>query len=198
VRNIRIGKDFNVIWSVFKIEDGGRFPYNLEGKDLRLVISTPLRREDARGWKVEGNRIKWTFRGRDQRQLGRYQLVLLENEGFDGMVTVDTGDAFCLVASSRQEKGADDKDIVIEDVRLESDIALAPNYDDTEIRKRLSELEDGLKTLGRTIPTRTSELANDSGFVSSGELKTINGESILGEGDLVIEGGSGGFTWIDV
>ena len=53
-----------------------------------------------------------------------------------------------------------------------------------------------------TIPSRTSQLYNDSGYVNSTALnnkqdrlisgdniKTINGDSILGSGDLVIQGG---------
>jgi hypothetical protein len=40
------------------------------------------------------------------------------------------------------------------------------------------------------IPTKTSDLENDSNFVSSDNLKTINGQSIIGSGDLIIEGGS--------
>ena len=39
-----------------------------------------------------------------------------------------------------------------------------------------------------TIPTLTSELTNDSNFLTESNLKTINGESIVGEGNLVIQG----------
>ena len=42
-----------------------------------------------------------------------------------------------------------------------------------------------------TIPTKTSELDNDSGFLTEQTLKTINGESIVGEGNIEIGGGSG-------
>ena len=41
-----------------------------------------------------------------------------------------------------------------------------------------------------TIPTKTSELDNDSGFLTEQTLKTINGESIVGEGNIEIGGGS--------
>ena len=46
-----------------------------------------------------------------------------------------------------------------------------------------------------TIPTKTSELDNDSGFLTEQTLKTINGESIVGEGNIEIGGGSGRNTW---
>ena len=45
-----------------------------------------------------------------------------------------------------------------------------------------------------TIPTKTSELTNDSGFVSNSELKTINGESLVGSGNLVINSFSGSYN----
>ena len=41
------------------------------------------------------------------------------------------------------------------------------------------------------IPTKTSELTNDSGFLTEQTLKTINGESIVGTGNIEIGGGSG-------
>ena len=46
-----------------------------------------------------------------------------------------------------------------------------------------------------TIPTKTSELTNDSGFLTEQTLKTINGESIVGEGNIEIGGGSGRNVW---
>ena len=58
------------------------------------------------------------------------------------------------------------------------------------------------------IPTKTSELTNDSGFiteaalatkqdtlVSGTNIKTINNESLLGSGNITIEGGSGASVW---
>lgn len=46
-----------------------------------------------------------------------------------------------------------------------------------------------------TIPSKTSELTNDSNFLTESNLKTINGESIVGEGNLEIQGGGGRNTW---
>lgn len=46
------------------------------------------------------------------------------------------------------------------------------------------------------IPTKTSELDNDSGFLTEHQqLKTINNESLIGTGNIEIEGGSGRNTW---
>ena len=63
-----------------------------------------------------------------------------------------------------------------------SSVATSGNYDDLLNKP--------------TIPTLTSELTNDSNFLSESNLKTINGESIVGEGNLEIQGGgSGRNTW---
>lgn len=43
-----------------------------------------------------------------------------------------------------------------------------------------------------SIPTKTSELENDSNFTTTSSFKTINGNSILGEGNLEIASGGGG------
>lgn len=43
-----------------------------------------------------------------------------------------------------------------------------------------------------TIPSKTSQLQNDSGFVKDTGLKTVNGQSLVGSGNITISGGSGG------
>lgn len=48
----------------------------------------------------------------------------------------------------------------------------------------------------QNIPTKTSQLENDSNFISSDGLKTINGESIVGSGNIEISGGSGTITGV--
>jgi hypothetical protein len=40
------------------------------------------------------------------------------------------------------------------------------------------------------VPTKTSDLTNDSNFLESTDLKTINGNSLVGSGDITISGGS--------
>ena len=100
VRRIRIGKDFDVFWAI-KDEDGA--PYDLTGKDLHLCLITPYKRQEIKDYTVEGGTVSWTFRGRDQKHIGTYSLELTENQGKDGMQTVDTCAAFELVAHSCEE-----------------------------------------------------------------------------------------------
>ena len=124
-RSIRIGKDFNVRWSIRKVVDGERQPYELAGKELVLQYRTPYGLKEATEWKTEGNTIVWTFRGKEQKALGSYELILTENGGKDGLVTVDTCRAFKLVAHSCEETEGSGSDIVSEDVVLESEVAFA-------------------------------------------------------------------------
>ena len=44
------------------------------------------------------------------------------------------------------------------------------------------------------IPSKTSQLTNDSGYTTSTSFKTINGERIVGSGNIVIESSGGGGT----
>ena len=126
MNDIRIGKDFNVQWAIHKVVDGQRLPYDLVGKELQLYIVNDNGRKEVAGWKVQGNVIEWTYLGKDQKRLGAYQLILVENAGKEGMVTVDTCKAFNLVEHSCDENVDGSSDIVIKTVTLESEVALAP------------------------------------------------------------------------
>lgn len=53
-----------------------------------------------------------------------------------------------------------------------------------------------------TIPSKTSQLSNDSGFLTSSGFKTINGQSIVGSGNITITSGGGttvtSTAWTDI
>ena len=57
-----------------------------------------------------------------------------------------------------------------------------------------TKLNEWLEQIAQLLPTKTSQLENDSNFITSDGLKTINGQSLLGSGDIVISGGEGGGT----
>ena len=175
-RSIRLGKDFNVRWSIHRVMDGERQPYELAGKELVLQYRTPYGLKEATEWKVVGNTIVWTFRGKEQKALGSYELILTENGGKDGMVTVDTCRAFKLVAHSCEETEGSGSDIVIEDVVLESEVTFAalrgpqgergpegpqgpagPSYDDTEIKGKLAELSEAKEDKKNKVTSLSDE-----------------------------------------
>ena len=82
------------------------------------------------------------------------------------------------------------------------------------ITNKVNTIEQSITNLSNTMPTKVSDLTNDSGYITNAALtdlatkeevsakqdtlvsgtniKTINGNSILGEGNIVIEGGGGG------
>ena len=118
MRDIRIGNDFTIKWSLYKNDGETRTPYEVTGAAVLKLCSAYGTRE-VYGWQASGNTIVWTFRGADQRHLGPYQLVYIENDGKPNMMTVDTCDAFCLVSQSCQQ--SDPSELLM----LESDIVFA-------------------------------------------------------------------------
>jgi hypothetical protein len=173
--DIRIGKDFNVLWAVYKRVDGQRLPYDLAGKSLQLFVGNDYGKKEVTGWKAKGNVIEWTFLGKDQKDKGAYQLILVENAGKEGMVTVDTCKAFTLVEHSCEEDVDGGSDIVIETVTLESEVALAPvvkegvSYDDTEIKEGLAKLQQNKEDKINKV----TSLSDESTDVQYPSAKTV-------------------------
>ena len=88
------------------------------------------------------------------------------------------------------------------------------------ITNKVNTIEQSITDLSGTIPTKVSDLTNDSGYITNAALtdlatkeevsakqdtlvsgtniKTINGNSILGAGNIVIEGGGGDSPTPDV
>lgn len=129
MNNIRIGKDFRVLWRIFEEDDGVRLPRILEGKSLTLILASPFKKQEITDFAVRENVIEWTFYGKDQKSATSYSLVLIENKDEIGMVTVDKTDAFNLVTRSSMEEIEDNPNLVIETVELESDVTIAPTVE---------------------------------------------------------------------
>lgn len=124
MKKIRIGNDFTVRWSIYAQTGGERVPYSLEGKRLILRLQSAIKTEDVTDFSVSENVIEWIFRGKDQKYLGNYVLILIENQDNAGMVTLDKMNAFCLVAHTEQETANDKGNIVINTISLESESAV--------------------------------------------------------------------------
>lgn len=95
MKYIRIGNDINVVWSILTDEGA---PYNLGNVTLRMScagVVIPI--ED---YSVVGNKVSFTFYGKDQRSIGIYTLTLIENDGEVNMHTVDACKVFKLVSTS--------------------------------------------------------------------------------------------------
>lgn len=66
-----------------------------------------------------------------------------------------------------------------------------PGWVNSATKPTYTASEVGALPEGTKIPTKTSDIENDSGFLTSGGLKTINGESIVGEGNISLSGSGG-------
>lgn len=99
---IRLGNDIEMRWSIFTRDGDNRVPYDLEGRALTLSVVN-RKGESEIEFFAKGNIVTGVFRGRDQKILGKHGVILRENNGEDGMRTVDACDAFELVACSCEE-----------------------------------------------------------------------------------------------
>ena len=102
MEKIRLGNDIEMRWSIFTRDGDNRVPYDLEGRSLTLSVVN-RKGESEIEFFAEGNIVTGVFRGRDQKILGKHGVILRENNGEDGMRTVDACDAFELVACSCEE-----------------------------------------------------------------------------------------------
>ena len=66
-----------------------------------------------------------------------------------------------------------------------------PGWVNSATKPTYTASEVGALPEGTKIPTKTSDLTNDKGFLTSSGFKTINGESIVGTGNITIQGDGG-------
>lgn len=73
-----------------------------------------------------------------------------------------------------------------------SNVLNKPTWVNSSTKPTYTATEVGALPATTTIPSKTSQLTNDSNYVTSSTLKTINGQSIVGSGNIEITGvGSG-------
>ena len=137
MKRIRIGNDINVAWSILQ-KDGT--PFSLEGRDVNVFLRTPFGKQEVSDYIINNNVIEWTFLGKTQKVKGCYSLILVINEGANGMITTDSCDFVNLVSCSCQVGGEDNDGVQTEAIELTSTLGFIP-YNDTEIREELSRLE---------------------------------------------------------
>ena len=66
-----------------------------------------------------------------------------------------------------------------------------PSWVNSSTKPTYTASEVGALPSDTQIPSKTSQLTNDSGFTTSASFKTVNGQSIVGSGNIAIEGGGG-------
>lgn len=72
-----------------------------------------------------------------------------------------------------------------------SNILNMPSWVNSATKPTYTASEVGALPSDTTIPTKTSQLTNDSKFLTSIDFKTINGQSIVGSGNISISGTGG-------
>ena len=123
MKQLLIGNDILISWAVFMRPAGSEVaePYDLEGKDIKVLAYNALRKVEMDIAEIKGNVVKLRFYGTAQRFTGAYSLVLIENAGKEGMHTIDTCGAFQLVRQSCDMSSCGDvENIQITTLELES------------------------------------------------------------------------------
>lgn len=181
MKKIRLGNDIQFNWSLFNSEGE---PYSLEGADLRITYTTFRGVTEVTDFSVSENVVSWTFKGKDQKVLGDYIITLQKNAGEDGMITIDKCSAFRLVARSCDTGGEDTcSHLKVETVDLTSTLDVqqtvgsgVAKWDEIEGKPDnfadWNAEEDDEKFIANkpTIPSKTSELQNDSNFATKEEI----------------------------
>jgi hypothetical protein len=120
---IRKGNDIGVSWAIFADAEN-QVPYDLTGRRLTMYLTNRYGTSPISGFKTEGHIVKWTYYGKDQKQLGPYTLTLVENEGNENMHTVDFCKAFVLVARSCEARKGDENKIELVHLDLSSELTI--------------------------------------------------------------------------
>lgn len=188
MERIRIGNDLQILWGIYAGEGVDVTPYDLSNRNLSVYVKTGSKRWKVSNFTTSGHIVKWLFYGKDQKILGTYSLELVENEGLEGMHTVDECKAFTLVKCSCATGGDEESRVSIVTLEMTSRISVgAPSMEIT--------VDDRLSTTS-TNPVQnkviTEALSTKQDTLKSGvNIKTINGQSILGEGNIEIGGATG-------
>jgi hypothetical protein len=185
MKNIRIGNDIVVTWSILR--DGA--PFSLEGKVVTIYLKTPFGKDKAERFSISNNQVIWTFLGKNQKSIGKYSLELIVNEGAEGMITTDYCNFVNLVSCSCKEGGEDEGSVQTESIALTSNILLAGSgeggggsYDDTKIKQDIADLQEKDKATDVKLTELSAEVSGLSEKVEN--LPTAESsvfEAVFGE-----------------
>ena len=123
MKRLRIGKDFGLTWKIKAKKAGENAPYTPSSDSLLLLV-TPYNKVKAEGATFDGDTVRWIFRGKDQKHPGVYGLELVENQGKNGMITIDTCKGFELVEHTCEETGQDGESLIFDTLEFITDVEL--------------------------------------------------------------------------
>lgn len=105
MEKIRKGNDIEIQWAIYAGEGINEAPYDLSGRNLTLYLKNQFGRKEVYDYTINRHVIRFMFWGKDQSQSGKYSIELVENEGREGMHTVDECEAFQIVNHSCETGG---------------------------------------------------------------------------------------------
>lgn len=150
---LRVGNDINIQWRILR--DGT--PEDFAGKELRLLMRGTSQTIEVTDYTIEGNVLKWTYLGKDQKGPSTFTFTLIENEGKEDMFTIDKCDVLRLVSCSCQ---ADDDDGPF-NVCVDTDIVLpAPGRTPVIETGETVTLEPGIKATAEVVRDGDDESGN--------------------------------------
>lgn len=185
MKYIRIGNDINVKWTLANKDN----EFFLEGKDITIYLSSKYEKVKIKDFTVSGNTVTWTFLGKDQKHTGSYSLELVVNDGKRNMITTDARKFVELTPHCCKTFGGDEPNFVTETIHLESNV----NFVSLLVDDELSPVSNN--AISNKAVTNALEDKQDK-LVSGESIKTINGQSVIGKGDIVIKGD--GITEADI
>lgn len=96
----RFGKDIHCVWTITTNGEA----VSLEGRDLKVVISTPTNiKKFEPTFECKDNIVEFDFFGKDHYAHGVHNVTLWENYGQIGQTAVDKMNAFELVPNTDLE-----------------------------------------------------------------------------------------------
>lgn len=164
MKNIRIKKDINIKWTITTNGEN----ISLANRDLTLYLVTPYRTHLLLDYTVEDNIITTVYRGTEQKLCGKYSLTLFENKDKEGQTVVDKISAFKLVENTDKEIDDIIDNLQIETVDLGSsnlDVIINGNVGNGYTKEEIDDKLDS-KADKSDIPSKVSELVNDSGYLT--------------------------------
>ncbi len=167
---VRVGNDLPVQWSFFQ-DKAKTVPLNLSGRTLSVYLSTNTSKWKLSDLTVENNWIGFTIPGVDQISkygTGLFNLTCIENEGESNQHVIDFISPFLFVSQLEvsQSGGVAETDYTV----LESGTAY---------------LESAYLSYFETIDH--AEATYQKKLVSGENIKTVNGQTLLGEGNLDVQ-----------
>lgn len=121
---VRRGNDITITWSIFE-DTAHTIPHDLTGANLKLYASHGGTYSPIESFVIDGNSVRWTWYGKEQSVCTIYTYTLVENEGLEGMHTIDRISAIRLVPQAEVSVSGSAEGMV--SVLETADVALSSN-----------------------------------------------------------------------